>query len=173
MARRRRIRQAVARVFRRSPQPTVAPTVIVAAPRRGRARRVAAAAYGGLRRVGGGVRRIGGRAGRAVSYLRSKAMGSEESMGKMTFRNIATDSLMNAAGGVASSLLSAGARLTDNKWDDDPINQMAIKGAVGLGFKWLFKNRRGVHEFVAGVNGDAAGRAMDKWAISKLLPTGK
>jgi hypothetical protein len=93
---------------------------------------------------------------------------SSDEMGKMTFRNVATDTIMNGAGGVVSAALTAGARLTKSTWDDDPLTQIAAKGAVGLGLKWLFRNRRGVHEFVAGMNGHSAGDAADKWVLKKL-----
>jgi hypothetical protein len=89
-------------------------------------------------------------------------------MGRMNFKEEGMNFLLNAGGGITSAAFNQGAKLSDTKLDDEPLNQVLIKGGLGIAIKWLFGNRRGAHEFVAGMNGHSAGAAADTYVINRL-----
>lgn len=113
------------------------------------------------------VRRVVRRAG-AVASRGGRYVGTKFAERGINIRQMLVDGLMNAAGGIVSAGVNQAAKITDTTMDDSPLFQVSAKGIGGVVLKYLMKDRRGVHEFVAGLNGHSAGAAADQWVISKI-----
>lgn len=112
------------------------------------------------------VRYVRSGAGRARSALVAQRGRSLAAGG--SWKKIFTDTALNSAGGIASTLFDGVTQITETKADDSLLFRVGVKGGVGVVAKYLFANSSGIREFVGGWNGHSSGAAINELIASKL-----
>lgn len=122
----------------------------------------------GAKRAGAAVKRTAGKAKMRVgkAYNRVKS-GVQTRNARFNGKTFARRTLFAVAGGVASSVGSAVAGATANKYDDSILVQGGVKLGASALLNWLIPGENTEH-FTSGWTGDSAGRGFDA-AVKSLL----
>jgi len=123
---------------------------------------------GGAKKAGGAVKRTYGKAKMKARNTYSKVKsGVQTRNARFNGKTFARRTLFAVAGGVASSVGSAVAGATANKYDDSILVQGGVKLGASALLNWLIPGENTEH-FTSGWTGDSAGRGFDA-AVKSLM----